>query len=233
MRTLPHFLQIMSYSGRSGGPVSPGTSARPDGAGALGSLAARSVLVALMVSVTAPLPAAAQSGGRPGMGPTVPAPQEKARPAPPPALPGTRAEPSPVAPATKLPGEMQPTEALFDSINRGDTAAGRDAIGRGADLDARNVLGLTPLELAVDLGRHDLAFLLLSLRGASPGRAAATAPASPPVAAGAERRAAQRASSRPAAAAPTAPVASGPRLFAGNGGAPIPQAGFLGFDPAR
>ena len=102
------------------------------------------------------LPAHAQSNARSGLGPTLPAPQEKARPAPPPALPGSRGEPAAVAPATKLPGDMAPTEALFDSINRGDTAAGRDAISRGADLNARNVLGLTPLELAVDLGRPEL-----------------------------------------------------------------------------
>ena len=76
------------------------------------------------------LPAHAQSNARSGLGPTLPAPQEKARPAPPPALPGSRGEPAAVAPATKLPGDMAPTEALFDSINRGDTAAGRDAISR-------------------------------------------------------------------------------------------------------
>ena len=190
-------------------------------------------LLVLLCAAGFSLPAAAQSNLRQGLGPTVPAPQEKARPVPPPALPGSRGEPGAVAPATKLPGEMQPTEALFDSVNRGDTAAGRDAIGRGADLNARNVLGLTPLELAVDLGRNELAFLLLSMRGASDpaqGRDAAR-PAPPPALTAAERRAASRAASRPASAATVSPAA--PRLFAGNGGAPIPQAGFLGFDPAR
>ena len=191
-------------------------------------------LLAALCATAFALPAAAQSGGRPGLGPTVPAPQEKARQAPPPALPGTRGEPSAVAPATKLPGDMQPTEALFDSINRGDTDAGRDAVGRGADLDARNVLGLTPLELAIDLGRNDLAFLLLSLRGASSAsQQRAAAPAPLPTLTAAERRAASRPSSRAVPAAPASAAAGGPRLFAGNGGAPIPQAGFLGFDPAR
>ena len=178
------------------------------------------------------LPAHAQSNARSGLGQTLPAPQEKARPAPPPALPGSRGEPAAVAPATKLPGDMAPTEALFDSINRGDTAAGRDAISRGADLNARNVLGLTPLELAVDLGRNDLSFLLLSLRGASEAssrREAAPAPAPDP----AERRAALRANARSASAPAAAASPGAPRLFAGNGGAPIPQVGFLGFDPAR
>ena len=47
---------------------------------------------------------------------------------------------------------MEPNDALFDAINRGDIAAARDAISRGADLGARNILGMTPMELSVDLG---------------------------------------------------------------------------------
>ena len=188
--------------------------------------------LAILCAAGLALPVHAQPNTRPGLGPTVPVAQEKARPAPPPALPGTRSEPAAVAPASKLPGDMAPTEALFDSINRGDTAAGRDAIGRGADLNARNVLGLTPLELAVDLGRHDLSFLLLSLRGASDvsSRREAAPAAPPPSPAG---RAVPRANARTVSAPAASAGPGAPRLFAGNGGAPIPQAGFLGFDPAR
>ena len=62
-------------------------------------------------------------------------------------------------------GDMPPTEALFDAINRGDLAAAKDAINRGADINGRNVLGLTPLDLSVDLGRNNISFVLLSLRG--------------------------------------------------------------------
>jgi hypothetical protein len=59
---------------------------------------------------------------------------------------------------------MEPTDALFDAINRGDIGTARDAISRGADLHGHNVLGMTPLELSVDLGRNDISFMLLSMR---------------------------------------------------------------------
>lgn len=160
-------------------------------------------------------------------------------PEPPPALPGSRAEPTAVVPAQRVQGDMPPTEALFDSVNRGDLPGARDAISRGADLQGTNVLGLTPLELSVDLGRNEISFLLLSLRGSSgfsasrPAEAAA-APKPPTraervAAAQAERARRSQVAARPAAeAAPQAP-----RLFSGNGGAPNPQAGFLGFDAIR
>ena len=38
-------------------------------------------------------------------------------------------------------------------------------MARGADLDARNVLGLTPTDAAVDQGRTEIMFFLLSVRG--------------------------------------------------------------------
>lgn len=159
----------------------------------------------------------------------------------PPALPGSRAEPTAVAPASRIPTDMPPTEALFDAVNRGDLATAKEAIGRGADINGTNVLGLTPLELSVDLGRNEISFLLLSLRGGagystSGGPPGSQAAAKPPTRA--ERLAADRAAraergARPTAAeaAPAAPQSA--RLFSGNGGAPAPQAGFLGFDAGR
>src|SRR5689334_22325917 len=83
----------------------------------------------------------------------------------PPALPGA-ASTKDAAPAQRLASDMEPTEALFDAINRGDIGAARDAISRGADLKGHNVLGMSPLELAIDLGRNDISFMLLSMRGA-------------------------------------------------------------------
>ena len=77
----------------------------------------------------------------------------------PPVLPGTKGPSDPAEP-TSATRELSPTEALFDAINRGDLGAAREALNRGADLDARNVLGLTPLELSVDLGRNDISFAL-------------------------------------------------------------------------
>src|SRR5271166_4778306 len=101
-------------------------------------------------------------GGLPGGG--APPPQKPAAPLPD-ALPGARTDKERVTPADRNATEMDPNDALFDSINRGDLSTARDAIKRGADLHAHNVLGMTPLDLSVDLGRNDITFLLLSLRG--------------------------------------------------------------------
>jgi hypothetical protein len=165
---------------------------------------------------------------------------------PPAAVPGARARPDTVAPADRAAADLPPTEALFDAINRGDIVTARDAVSRGADLDGTNLLGLTPLELSVDLGRNDISFLLLSLRGTGSGSAASRPPpgsdasAAPPTAAERHRAAAEarqqaqaQARANKAQTASVIPVQQGPRLFAGDGGTPVPSAGFLGFDPHR
>jgi hypothetical protein len=152
-----------------------------------------------------------------------------ARPAPPPALPGARAQGS-AAPATKAPTDMSPNDALFDAINRGDITAARDALSRGAELNAQNILGMTPMELSVDLGRNDISFLLLSMRGEVPRSGRSTA------AANADKSVAIRPTDRRATQIKTAPPSSAdraPRLFANDGGTPVPAAGFLGFDAGR
>jgi hypothetical protein len=161
------------------------------------------------------------------------------------AVPGARARPDTVVPLKGGTSDLAPTEALFDAINRGDILTARDALNRGADLDSTNLLGLTPIELSVDLGRNDISFLLLSMRGAQGSNQASRQPAAPAGGAAsppakmtaAERREAAKAA-RLAAASSAAPAntpvarasARTPTLFAGNGGAPIPAAGFLGFD---
>lgn len=152
---------------------------------------------------------------------------------PPPALPGATST-GDAAPSRRIPTDMEPTEALFDAINRGDIGGARDAISRGADLNGRNVLGMSPTELAVDLGRNDITFMLLSMRGADglrlqPAGSAATAKKSPPV-----KQARQVPARSPTATRTVAPVPSQTaRLFSGDGGAPNPNAGFLGFDSNR
>jgi hypothetical protein len=155
--------------------------------------------------------------------------------APPPVLPGTKSASEPAAP-TEATMTMSPTEALFDAINRGDLTAARDAVNRGADVDGRSLLGLTPLDLSVDLGRNDISFMLLSQRG-DDGAARRTARrGTDQAAADLAGRGASRTVSRPRATtvsarepAEEAPSES-PRLSSGNGGTPIPAAGFLGFD---
>jgi hypothetical protein len=121
---------------------------------------------------------------------------------------------------------MSPNDALFDAINRGDLATVRDAMNRGALLNARNILGMTPLELSVDLSRNDITFYLLSLRGAdtpAPPPPAVVAAAKPPLAAAKAARV--EAKARPVAVQRPQPAAP---QYAG-GGTPDPAAGFLGF----
>ena len=148
------------------------------------------------------------------------------------AIPGTRRQGTEVAPPTQAAADMSPTDALFDAINRGDAAAARDAVNRGANLEAHNLLGLTPLELSVDLGRNPISFLLLSVRGedTSLGRNAEQRDQG-------RTRAAGRLPRAPAAAPRSIPAAAdgtaAPRVYSGNGETPIPNAGFLGFNGAR
>jgi hypothetical protein len=91
--------------------------------------------------------------------------KEAAAKAPPPAIPGAVSS-GEAAPPSRNAAEMSPNDALFDAINRGDSAGARDAISRGAQLDARNVLGQTPTDAAIEADRNDITFMLLSLRGA-------------------------------------------------------------------
>lgn len=200
------------------------------------------VIAAVLGSLVVALPALAQGVNPSSFGaPQKPRGPEKKGDDAPPALPGSRAEPAAVAPASKVAADMPPTEALFDAINRGDLVTAKDSVNRGADLNGTNVLGLTPIELAVDLGRNQISFYLLSLRGGTAG----SVPSGPPGAAPkppsrAERLAADRAERAErtartrnvaADARPVAPQTA--RLFSGDGGAPVPQAGFLGFDAGR
>jgi hypothetical protein len=153
----------------------------------------------------------------------------------PPVLPGTKGASVPAEPTEPV-ANMTPTDALFDAINRGDLPGARDAVNRGANLDGQNLLGLTPVDLSVDLGRNDITFMLLSMRrddtsqrSAIRGDAGQHA-AVIPKATGRVRVAA----SAPASDSDSDyPVAAAPRLYSGNGGAPIPAAGFVGFDGGR
>lgn len=155
---------------------------------------------------------------------------------PPEAIPGAKAR-LPAAPASRPVSEMDPNEALFDAIDRGDVASARDALSRGADLNSVNVLGMTPMELSVDLGRNDISFLLLSMRGEDGGRgsrasARGTRPSSvekpaPALAAKADTRA-RPIQGAPAKVAVQKPAAA-PKFWANDGGTPQPGAGFLGF----
>lgn len=167
-------------------------------------------------------------GGHPAMNRQEP--DKPAAPAPD-AVPGAKAR-EPAAPATRQSTDMSPNDALFDAINRGDIAGARDALNRGADLNAVNILGMTPMELSVDLGRNDISFLLLSMRGDDGDQAS-----QPEFKAPAHVAKGSSVSKRVASGKATAPVnipvqkkpVATPKLFANDGGEALPAAGFLGF----
>ncbi|HTW29194.1 MAG TPA: ankyrin repeat domain-containing protein [Acetobacteraceae bacterium] len=152
--------------------------------------------------------------------------------APPPAIPGAQSQPGAAAPADHSATDMPPNEALFDAIDRGDITAARDALNRGADLDARDPLGMTPVDLSIDLGRNDITFLLLSLRGSVGGDgappAAQAASSVQPSPAHHHRQGRVEAEIRRRAPRNTAPPVADEQASLG-GGTPVPQAGFLGF----
>lgn len=143
----------------------------------------------------------------------------------PPALPGAQSS-GQAAPAQRIPLDMPPTEALFDGVNRGDIEAVRDALARGAEVNAHNILGLTATEMAIDLGRNDIAFLLLSLRASERQRGTRGGQGSGSAVAPVSTQA--RPPQRPAAPQPS--QAPAPRSYANDPGTPAPNAGFLGFD---
>lgn len=194
-------------------------------------LAALAILLPL---ATAGRDAAAQATSGPSM--IRPPQQQTPQAGPAPALPGLAARRTPAPIAGDPTAVLAPNAALFDAVARGDLAAARDAVGRGANLDARNALGLTPLDAAVDQGRHDIAFYLLSARDMARGPSPAPLPpatglAGPPGAPPA--RSPIRQAAPPSRAAPAAAAPSTARLWAGDGGAPQPDIGFLGFDAGR
>jgi hypothetical protein len=175
------------------------------------------LLAPLALTLLPGAPALAQFSGPP------PDQGRAAAPRPPPALPGIAArrapEPIPADPNANL----SPTAALFDAINRGDLPAARDAVNRGASLEERNVLGLTPIDAAVEQAPPEAS--LSPAQRAARDRAAA---------AEAARSARAAAVSLGAGSGPRGPApATRPRLFANDGGTPRPEMGFLGFDAGR
>ena len=141
--------------------------------------------------------------------------------APPPAIPG--AVPSgEVAPPLKSAAELSPNDALFDAINRGDAGAARDAMNRGAQLDAKNVLGETPIDAAIEANRNDITFMLLSLRGSSGTEAPRPALVQQAAAKSAGRAGRHHSTRAQTAIAQAAPAPADP-------GTPNPSVGFNGF----
>lgn len=165
-------------------------------------------------------------------GPVVmPKPVNSQKLPPPPALPGAALGQDRVTPAEKSNNDMPPNDALFDSVNRGDIISARDALSRGADPNATNILGLSALEQSIDLGRNDITFLLISLRGGSPsGPPSIPTKGKPPtVKITAEPKPAPPPRRLSVSAEAVVPPTSPYKAVPGPSGNPAPQAGFLGF----
>jgi len=139
-------------------------------------------------------------------------------------VPGAVTAPLATAPSLqKIVGD--PTTVLFTAIDKNDYGAAQDAVSRGADLNAQNPLGETPLDMSVALNRSTITFMLLAARNEEGGSSSASHTLSPPH----------------FAPAPTVIVSDhtpAPRpqpvpVMGNNPGTPDPAAGFLGFNPTK
>ncbi len=154
--------------------------------------------------------------------------------APPPAIPGAVSDEA-TATSGHVSADMEPTAALFDAINRGDVTSAKEALGRGADLHGKNVLGQSPLDMAIDLNRSDITFVLLSMRNSENGAPVASVASVDPDAASPAtvRRGRHGRNARLAGADGTATRAGSRNAplqrIASDAGTPKPEVGFLGF----
>ena len=152
--------------------------------------------------------------------------------APPPAIPGAVSDEA-TATSGHVSADMEPTAALFDAINRGDLTSAKEALGRGADLHGKNVLGQSPLDMAIDLNRSDITFVLLSMRNSENGAPVASVASVDPDGAATPRRGrggrnARLAGAEGAATRAGSHNATRQRVVA-DAGTPKPEVGFLGF----
>ncbi len=152
--------------------------------------------------------------------------------APPPAIPGAVSDEA-TATSGHVSADMEPTAALFDAINRGDVTSAKEALSRGADLNGKNVLGQSPLDMAIDLNRSDITFVLLSMRNSENGPPVASVAdadvgAAPATGHKRGKRDARLASAERGGSRTGSHVSTLQRVAVDNG-TPKPDVGFLGF----
>lgn len=148
--------------------------------------------------------------------------REAKRSAPPAALPGAQSNGEDNSHAS---GDMEPTAALFDAVNRGSLGAAKEAVNRGADMGGHNALGQTPLDLAIDLNRNNIIFYLLAMRnleGSPSDVVTSVASSGVRVENGSGRMDVGGSAGRNTAASLS-------QRYDSSGGTPQPTAGFLGF----
>jgi hypothetical protein len=147
------------------------------------------------------------------------------------ALPGAPLPQVATGPVLTKPDTGDPTTELFAAITKGDDSAAQSALGRGADLNAQNQFGETPLDLAIALNRTSIAFLLLQTRNELSAQGAGSEPIGAPWLL--DQPSTPPTKEKAAYQPPLAPKPA-PSPYAGqpaNTGTPDPNAGFLGFAP--
>jgi ankyrin repeat protein len=142
----------------------------------------------------------------------------------PPAVPGAGDVAPTTAPSVAKQQSGDPTAQLFTAINGNDYSSAQDAISRGADLNAQNALGETPIDLSVSLNRNSITFMLLSARNDSGDGSSGSGPApATPTTSYASK------GSGKSAAVPIKLIGTPTPAASNNPGTPNPSAGFLGF----
>lgn len=156
-------------------------------------------------------------GGGDMIGGNAPQPRQSVPNIAPAGVPGAVSAPPATGPSLQK-DIGDPTTALFNAIVKNDYGAAQGAVGRGADLNAQNPLGETPLDMSVALNRSAITFMLLAARNE-----AGDSPSAP---------------SPHAARVPTVTVSDHTRaprpqpvpVMGNDPGTPDPAAGFLGFN---
>lgn len=75
--------------------------------------------------------------------------------------------PQVVQPITKAQAQQLPdaaTQALFLAVDRNDLPGVREAVDKGADIEARDFTGIQPVDMAIDRGYFEIARYLISVR---------------------------------------------------------------------
>jgi ankyrin repeat protein len=142
----------------------------------------------------------------------------------PPAVPGAGDVAPATAPSVAKQQSGDPTDELFTAINSNDYASAQDAISRGADLNAQNALGETPIDLSVSLNRNSITFMLLAARNDSGDGSDESGPMPSAAVAGVAAK-----GSGQSAATPIKLLGTPTPAATNNPGTPNPSAGFLGF----
>ncbi len=168
-------------------------------------------------------------GSTPGAGPT-PQPQAPTPDIAAPALPGASIPAPATGPVLQKPASGDPTDDLFAAILKGDSTAAQQAISAGANLQAQDRFGETPLDLSIALNRTGITFLLLQTRNELDAQGIGPQPMGAPWLLN-QNTPLPPPDNKPARSATVPVSASALPNNAANTGTPDSQAGFLGFAP--